>query len=98
MIIAENQIENLWQGIYLRYSENNEIFENKLNEANILLYYSHYNQIYNNSIVQESLGIILSASNNNDILDNYLSDIGYRGIDIMGDSNLIEGNKIETIR
>ncbi|MBN1859357.1 right-handed parallel beta-helix repeat-containing protein [Candidatus Bipolaricaulota bacterium] len=65
-----------WNGVYLYRSENNQIVDNELGNnyhAAILLALCSGNSIHRNQLLANDYGLILSASDGNDVFDNLVA-------------------------
>jgi len=101
-LIKENRVLSNHYGMFLYESDNNQISRNYINNnlgIGIYLYYSSFNLIRANTLNSNDIGIslighgIMSASNNNTIIDNTL--LGNRQCFFEGDDcsgNVFENN------
>ena len=99
-IFENSTFYNNHYGIYLYYSENNQITNNKIsnNHYGIYLFYSENNQLINNSVYSNVDGINLYRSSNNQITNNSVSNNVdginlYRSSNIKMRDNIINNNK-----
>ena len=98
--ITGNTLMNNFDGIFLTYSSNNTICDNIIinNDWNgiHLKYNSNHNVISSNTLLNNRNGIDIEVnSNDNHVLNNYIADSEWDGIDLKGSqNNSIKGNTI----
>ena len=87
-------------GIYIFKSNNNSVFGNRVETdegaMGIYLSSSQNNQITENSLMENEVGLMINASKNNDFLNNTIINSNLHGIHLSKSSNynLVKGNSI----
>jgi parallel beta-helix repeat protein len=99
IITNNNASQNIYNGILLGYSSNNDLSGNIANNLDIIygfginLQYSNYNTLINNNASNSANGIVLGYSSNNDLSDNIAENNGI-GIFLnsYSNNNILSGN------